>query len=149
MMTQSKQLIAEIRSIRDEYFHEVGEGKRRAWPRAIKERVLKLCDLGEFRTKDIARLTSISAEVIGQWRYLAKKELQQGSAFHSLPVVAGVGTRSMAQSPTLTEPATVTVPDFIKHGIRVTTQDGYVIEGLTADSTVLVMQGLRGVSGVF
>lgn len=149
-MTQSKQLITEIRSIRDEYLQEVGEGKRRAWPRAIKERVLKLCELGDFRVKDIARLTKISYEVINQWKYLAKKDRDESSGFHSLPVVASVGAPPVApRSIAITEPATVTVPDFVKYGIRVTTPDGYVIEGLTADSTVLVMQGLRGVRGVF
>jgi transposase-like protein len=145
-MTESRQLINEIESIREDYFLEVGEGKRRAWPKAIKERILKLCELGEFSTKDIARLTKVSYEVISQWKYLAKKAREKSSPFHSLPVISSL---NQSQPPAITKAATVTATDFIKTGIKVATPDGYVVEGLTPEAAVLVIRGLKGARDVF
>jgi len=135
-MRISEELISEIRQIREQYVREVGQG-RRVWPRAIRERVLRLIDLGELRLKQIAESSGVPYETVCQWKHQRERKTRAG--FHSVPVVA-------APESAITNASTVTASDFVisKAIIEVQTPEGYVIRGLTADSVVLVIRHLKG-----
>ena len=63
MNNEAKNLVEEIKQIRAQYEAEVGVDKRRAWPKAIKVRVLRLCEL--TRTfKEAGELVGISPDSI-------------------------------------------------------------------------------------
>ena len=118
MDERAKILINEILQIKSQYAREVGPGGRKVWPRAIKDRICELSNLG-MTIKSIAEMTGISAETLYVWRAVARK-----SGFKSLAVV---NKKSAI--------ATVTVA----------TPNGFVIEGLPAGLTIdfLLKIGVR------
>ena len=104
MDQESKQLISEVKDLMRQYQAEVGEGGRKAWPKSIKERVLRLCEKG-MPSGEVSRLTGVPYHSTLPWRRKAgllkkspaKKEKKSG--FHTLTVTE--------QAP----PNTVTVVD--------------------------------------
>ncbi len=65
-------LFEEIKQIHAQYVDEVGPGDRKAWPRAIKSRVLEL-DRMINSTKRTAEVCGLSVDTIYQWRAEVKK----------------------------------------------------------------------------
>jgi hypothetical protein len=99
-MDEIESLLSEINQMREQYVAGVGEGRRK-WPRSIKERILKLIDLG-LRMRQIAERAGIPYETVCQWKY---QRDQKPEAFHSLPVVV-----KRKQKPSITNAGTVTAP---------------------------------------
>jgi hypothetical protein len=137
-MTKSRHLISEIQSIRSQYVAEVGEGRRRAWPKAIRGRVLELVDLGELKLRDIANTAGVPYETVCQWKHQRAKQMGGGN-FHQLPVV-----QTQRLKPAITNAATVTATNFKLAGLTIQTPDGFMVHGLDASSVVLILSGLRG-----
>ena len=71
MNSEIKILADEIRHIRAQYEAEVGANRRRVWPRAIKDRVMKLCEL-VGSVKEAAELVGISTDSVYAWRSNSK-----------------------------------------------------------------------------
>jgi hypothetical protein len=137
-MEEIELLISEVVQMREQYVDEVGGGRRK-WPRSIKERVLKLVDLG-LRLRQISEQTGVPYETVCQWKY---QRGQKSEAFHQLPVVA---TRPRAA--TITNAGTVTAPaNEIMNSekpISIRTPDGYWIKTWSPESAALVLRLLRG-----
>lgn len=53
MTDPAEQIINEIIQMREQYLAEVGEDRRRAWPKSIRERIISL-DAMEIPRKEIA-----------------------------------------------------------------------------------------------
>ena len=64
MTEQSENLIQEIIQVREQYFAEVGEDKRRAWPKSIRDRMLELCNQ-KYNRKELAERTGIPEAFFG------------------------------------------------------------------------------------
>ena len=94
-MNQAEILINEISQLREQYFAEVGVG-RRIWPRSIKERVERLEALGT-KYKTISQQTGIGYDTLLQWRY--KKNQSDKKNFHEVAV-----TKDLVKVGTMTEP---------------------------------------------
>ena len=125
MKSEIKNLIEEIRQIREQYEAEVGTQKRRAWPRAIKERVLRLCDFTSTY-KEAAELSGISVDSIYVWRAMARQSgFKQLSVVHKKPKSLTVTDTDLGRA-NLSGSVTVTV----------TTPKGFLIEGLPPDSVI-------------
>ena len=58
-LEEFEKVITEIQSLRQQWESEVGRG-RRAWPKAIKLRILELVFRGDFSVKDISNKTGVS-----------------------------------------------------------------------------------------
>lgn len=133
-MKKAETLIEEIKHITSQYRVEVGS-RRKPWPNSIITRVQELMSLG-FKIKKISDMTGIPYYSILNWRHRGQvKRLDK--KFHSL-----------ALKPTNTfESRTATVPAsrFNETAtVTVTTPDGYqiTIEGL--ESTLKLLEMLRG-----
>jgi hypothetical protein len=124
MENQIQILIEEIKQIRAQYVAEVGPGGGKAWPRAIKNRVLELDRLLNS-TKRRAEVCGISVDTVYQWRSEAKKEnFKQLSVVNKKSVtVTDTKSQKLAQISEGSKFITVTV----------TTPKGFKVEGLTAD----------------
>ncbi len=131
MNSEIKILANEIRQIRAQYEAEVGANRRRVWPRAIKDRVMKLCEL-VGSVKGAAELVGISTDSVYAWRSKSKAE-----GFKQLTIAK---SRSVSVTDTDARPiqgaAVVTV--------TVTTPDGYLIEGLPAAMVIDVLTACGG-----
>jgi hypothetical protein len=132
MTDPAEQIINEIIQMREQYLAEVGEDRRRAWPKSIRERIISL-DAMEIPRKEIARLTGVPYETIAQWRHYQKKLARR--RFHALSV-----------SP---RNATVTVASQDENSnsnvsVTVTSPTGYRVEG-PVDVVVRVLKALGGV----
>ncbi|MCC6276277.1 MAG: hypothetical protein IT289_00020 [Oligoflexia bacterium] len=126
MTDQAAQIISEVNQMREQYLSEVGEDRRRAWPKSIRERILHL-DAMEMNRKEIARLTGVPYETIMQWRYYQKKMTQ----FHALEVRKNATVTVASRNSGPEENATVTV----------TSPSGYRVEGVP-DAVIRVLKGL-------
>jgi transposase-like protein len=128
-MDESSKLIEEIRQIKVQYRAEVN-GVRKQWPRAIKTRIIQLCESG-LRSQEIADKTGISFHTVSAWKSKHKnKEL-----FHQLPVVLG-NTKKPVSKKSATVTVTKTGESILSTKsvtVTVTTPGGYKIEGLTAE----------------
>lgn len=134
MLDEASQLIDEISQIRKQYVDEVGSG-RRVWPRSIKERMTKLDKLG-LPSKAIAERTGIPYATILLWRHRRPKAPSR-AAFHEVTVETKL--------PAISKSVAVSVPKFEMpkiQGVRLTTPDGFVIDGLDATGILSVMSGL-------
>jgi hypothetical protein len=140
-MEEIESLLSEINQMREQYVAEVGGGRRK-WPRSIKERVLKLIDLG-LRLRQIAERTGVPYETVCQWKY---QRDHKPEAFHSLPVVV-----ERKQKPSITNAGTVTAPanqiTQNEKPISIRTPDGYWIRAWSPEAAVLVIRSLRGGGG--
>jgi hypothetical protein len=132
MLEEASRLIDEVRQIKAQYMDEVGAG-RRVWPRSIKERMFKLDKLG-LPAKAVSDRTGIPYCTILLWRHRGKKQ-SKSSAFHELSVETKL--------PAISKTRAVTVPRFEmpkgSGSLRLTTPDGFVIEGLDATGIVAVV----------
>lgn len=131
MTDQAIKIISEVNQMREQYFAEVGEDRRRAWPKSIRERILALDQL-KIARKEISRLTGVPYETIMQWRYYQNK-LERG--FHAIAVAPPKNAPvTVASSPNQKVPSNVTV--------TVTTPSGYRVEGMVSD-VLRVLKGLK------
>ena len=130
-MSEVEQLIEEIQQITAQYKREV-DGQRKQWPRAIKERVLRLKNLG-MKFKEIESRTGVSYHTIASWSAPKK--------FHQLPVVLErktrneVATVAVAKNPEVAHKKIVTV--------MVTTPDGFVVKLQSIRHTIDLLKGLK------
>ncbi len=129
-------LVEEINQIRAQYVNEVGPGGGKAWPKAIKARVLELDQLVKS-TKQTAELSGLAVDTLYQWRSEAKKEkFKQISVVNNKSVtVTDTNPRSRSVIPENQRSVTVTV----------TTPKGFVIEGLPSELALdfLIKMGAR------
>lgn len=117
MKSEIKNLVEEIKQIREQYEAEVGVRRRRAWPRAIKERVVRLCEL-TGSIKDAAELADISKDSVYAWRSKSKVR-----AFNQLDVVE-------KRPVTVTDTSRQFLDQLPSVTVTVTTPRGFLIEGL-------------------
>lgn len=137
-MDEIEALFSEIVQMRVQYVAEVGSGRRK-WPRSIRERVLRLVDLG-LRMKQIAARSGVPYETVCQWKY---QRDHRPDVFHALPVVAASPHKKVITNVgTVTAPANKIVASETPVAVR--TPDGYWIKALSAESAVLVIRSLRG-----
>lgn len=138
-MESSESLISEIVQIREQWAAEVGGGSRRQWPRAIRERALRLVDSG-LRMRKIAERSGVPYETICQWKYQRDQKLKR---FHQLPVITDEKTAiTNAGTVTVTVPANESKPN--ERAIVVRTPDGFAVRVWTEQSAALVITSLRG-----
>lgn len=135
-MLDAESLISEVIQIREQWAAEVGRG-RRMWPRAIRERALKLFD-GGLRLRQIAERTGVPYETICSWKYLRD---QKSKAFHELPVSESPRVPAIANAGAVTLTANEIKPN--ERPIAIRTPDGYVIRVWTESSAALVILSLR------
>lgn len=124
------QIFDEIRQIRTQYESEVGRA-RKAWPKSIRERVVRLSRLG-LRYKKIAERSGISANTIYTWMPRQEKHSKGELTLISLPVSVpepqGRHTKKLRHEKTPT--VTVKIGDQIK------------ITGLRASEVLRLLRGL-------
>lgn len=138
--TQAENLMSEIRELHRQYVVEVGTG-RRVWPKAIKDRVQQLDEIG-ISAKSISKQTGVGYDTILQWRFKRKKKNQ----FHQLSVSATT-SKEIAKVDTVTVTKDeITSPDkILKSGtLTVTTPSGYRIESSCVESVVRLLETLKG-----
>lgn len=148
MVKHAEQLINEIKQIKTQYVAEVGKG-RRVWPRSIKERVARLDEMG-IPAKSVATESGIPYETIILWRYNRRHKSETG-AFHEVTVARSNSVPAVRAAKRLAAPksdgksrisksGTVTATDYempstslaTGAGLKMTTPNGFVIEGLDA-----------------
>jgi transposase-like protein len=147
MVEEAKVLIDEIQQLRTQYVAEVGRG-RRVWPRSIKERIIRLDQLG-LPAKIIADRTGVPNETIASWRHKVRHGLNKN--FHVVTVQPEASaTRSF---PELSKSVAVTVPEDkipsppstvfgSKALIVVTTPKGIRIEAAEPKAIIDILSGL-------
>ncbi len=124
MTERSENLIQEIIQIREQYFAEVGEDKRRAWPKSIRDRMLELCSQ-KYNRKELAKRTGIPYETIMQWLYVQRHATKMFQPVHIQDdVTVTPNSPPMPIKTELNSTVTVTFPD----GCRVEGSPGAVIE---------------------
>jgi hypothetical protein len=156
MVDEVAQLISEIIQIKSQYVAEVGRG-RRVWPKSIKERIARLDEIG-IAPKVIAARTTIPYDTIVLWRYNRRHGVNARikTGFHQLKVT---GTKAeparLSAGSTILESVTVTVPEIkiseappprSTAGLRLTTPNGFVIDGLNDTSLVGLLRSLSSAS---
>lgn len=152
MFEEARVLIDEVRQLKAQYVAEVGQG-RRVWPRSIKERIIKLDQLG-LPAKIIADRTGVPNETIASWRHKVRHGLSKN--FHVLTVQ----TASPPQTfPVLSESVAVTVPEnkisSVSAGdvpsvtpIVVQTPKGLRIESVDPKAIIEILNGLSKNGGI-
>ncbi len=118
MVEEASRLIDEIKQIREQYVSEVG--KRRTWPRSIKERMAKLEALG-LKAGAIAKRTSVPYQTILVWRYQERKR------FHQVQIAPG---KSISKSSSLSAQEIKMPTQSEKTSLRLVVPGGFVVEGL-------------------
>ena len=131
-------IVVEIQSLRVQWEAEVGQG-RRAWPKAIKERVLGLTLNSGKGAREISALTGISYETINQWKHQFKKGAMKAPGFHQLVVESS----NKSATVTVAEPPPMQ-PLQSTGKIRVKTPKGYVFEGLSYGEFLELIKSLGG-----
>jgi len=136
MLDEASRLIDEICQIRKQYVDEVGSG-RRVWPRSIKDRMTKLDKLG-LPSKAVAERTGVPYGTILLWRHRHRRPKGAvESPFHEVTVETKL--------PAISKSVAVTVPKFEMpkvQDLRLTTPEGFVIEGLDASGILSMMAAL-------
>lgn len=155
MVDEAEKLISEIVQIKNQYIVEVGRG-RKAWPKAIKERVARLDEIG-IAPKVVAARTSIPYDTIVLWRYNRRHgvnaRLKKG--FHELKLTgaeaSAVEGGGILESVTVTVPETKIplVPSPPSLGLRLTTPGGFIIEGLDETAASRLIGVLSRSGGVY
>jgi transposase-like protein len=136
-LEEFEKVITEIQSLRQQWESEVGRG-RRAWPKAIKLRILELVFRGDFSVKDISNKTGVSYETINLWKHKAKKKNLEIPGFHQLAV------ESCNKSATVTVAESVMQPFQSSGRINVKTPKGYIFEGLSSLELAELIKCLGG-----
>jgi hypothetical protein len=123
------QIFDEIRQLRVQYESEVGRA-RKAWPKSIRERVLRLAMAG-IRYKVIAERSGISGNTIYSWTTRqgedSRAKLPSPSSFIELPVAAANPIQRRYRKGVHEKSTTVTV----KIGDRIEVSGLLVSEALT------------------
>lgn len=135
-MNETEKLFDEILQIRSQYKAEV-DGTHKQWPKAIRERAMRLQELGVSR-KNLSQRSGISYHTLAYWS-MARK---QSAGFHPLAVKPPL-------LPTEGEAATtVTRHKNADHRkvfatVTVTTPDGSHFRFASARDALLVLKGLK------
>lgn len=144
-MNRRGELIEEIRQITSQYKDEV-PGKRRAWPKAIKDRVRELNEIG-MSMSAIGRELGLSYYTLHKWR---KSKKRLSGEFHQLPMVVDrEAARLVPQVRTAKKTATVAVTGAkakskpTNQTVTVTTPEGFRIEGISLSELRMVMESVR------
>ena len=162
MVEHAKQLIHEIQQIKTQSVAEVGKG-RRVWPRSIKERTEQLDKMG-VPVKAVAAETGIPYETLILWRYSRRRAAAERAEFdtntskvkfHELKVspkegLSQVVGRASSVSKSISQSGSVTVPGFEMPrqlpapagGLRLTTPNGFIVEGLEATTAAWLIGAL-------
>lgn len=142
-MGDAEKLVDEILQIRSQYKAEV-DGEHKQWPKAIRERAMRLQGLGMSR-KTLSRLTGISYHTLAYWAGTQKRD------FHQLAVSPTPEAMSAAEAD-----ATVTVAKLqnvdrrnVFATVTVTMPDGSHFRFASARDALLVLKGLRRGSSCF
>jgi hypothetical protein len=88
MKKRAKELLLEIRHLKEQYEAEVGQGHK-AWPKSIKERVIDLSQMG-IGPGELAKLTGINYHTTLDWRRqfgLVRSGKKHDKSFHALVVL--------------------------------------------------------------
>ena len=121
-MEERQQLLQEIIEISAQYRSEV-PGRRKTWPKAIRQRVLSLKDLG-LSFKAISDQTGIPYYTVLNWRSQAGKFKQVATVTVPTPILKSLPTSVAAK-------------------VTVTTPQGYRIEGLGLSDLILFLEKLK------
>jgi hypothetical protein len=123
-MNERQQILEEIRQITEQFRVEV-PGRRKTWPKAVKQRVMDLKNLG-LSLKAISDQTGIPYFTVLTWssHHGRFKQLSTVTVPISVPVQAKNKTDILSDNA-----ATVTV----------TTPQGYRIEGINLDQLVVLL----------
>lgn len=141
-MESAEKIIEEIRQIKAQYKAEVNGG-RKQWPRAIKSRIMNLCELG-FRPRSIADQTGVSYHTISVWR---AQQYRKGK-FHQLPVFVestNKMTRKKFASVTVTKKSNSLEANAKVVTVTVTTPEGFVLKTESVESAVQIVLHLKRV----
>lgn len=133
-------VIEEIRQIKIQYKAEV-TGHGRAWPKAIKSRVMRLSDMG-MRVPDIAEKTGISFHTISAWKTAHMKR----STFHQLPVVVDSPVKAKRKSSVAiaaTEHQRRIESNNNAVTVTVTTPEGYLVRLESIEAAAAMILQLR------
>lgn len=115
MLEREEVLIREICQIREQYQAEVGS-RRKPWPKAIRDRILELDELGVSR-KSIVADTGVPYHTILNWRYQSRRR-----GFKELSI-SKVGTMTVPKVDILNcATVTVTTPKGIR--VEITGEQG-------------------------
>lgn len=152
-MEEVERVLFEIVQMKARYATEI-RGRRKEWPRSIKERVLMLLAAG-IKLRHISRRTLIPYETMVLWRRERQRtalvELVRSvpPEFAEVTVTEEVATVVENQvTVAATVPSKVlTVTESEDSSITVTTPDGYTIRLKSAEEAVVFVRGLRSQGG--
>ena len=130
-MMEVEQIFSEIRQMQDQYRAEV-TGKRKTWPKSIRERVIKLSVLG-IRTQVIVKETGISLNTIYSWVSRGSRKAEKSLSPSFVPVTIKSQDPNPQAFCTETH-ASPTVTVVVNSRIR--------IEGYPADQVLVLLTGL-------
>jgi hypothetical protein len=142
-MNRRNELLEEILQITSQYKDEV-PGKRKAWPKAIKERVRELNELG-MNVKAICERAGLPYYTVLSWRPPKRRVTRSHGEFKQVPIV--INPRQLPapivdENRTPKKTATVAV-EPPRQTVTVTTPLGFRIEGLELAQVRAVIEGLR------
>lgn len=117
---EQKNIISEIIQMREQYLNEVGIGKRRAWPKSIKTRIVSLFTQ-KLNRRYLAQATGIPYDTIREWAM----EHRDQPMFQSVPIssdycIVPPPSVDGSQSP---------IKSTVSGTVTVTTPDGYQVQG--------------------
>jgi uncharacterized HAD superfamily protein len=130
-------LIDEIQQIKAQFEAEV-TGKRKQWPKAIKDRVLALL-ASEMKLQAVAKRTGISHHTIAYWCSQEREPFQEVSVVEAPPKALTV-TKKPVTVTVSEKPATVKKS---KAPLKIKTPDGFLIEARDAKDALKILRGLR------
>ena len=126
-MEETQQLVSEVQQIIHQYKSEV-TGKRKQWPRAVKERVKKLWEHGMSSHK-ISQLVDIPYVTLNSWEKTLKGQFKPVKVKSAEPVNPDLTAKALTARPSTAEPLTVKTPN------------GFEIKGLSFNQVQELIQG--------
>ncbi|MBK7889878.1 MAG: hypothetical protein IPJ84_08355 [Bdellovibrionales bacterium] len=135
-MNETEKLFDEILQIRSQYKAEV-DGTHKQWPKAIRERAMRLQGLGVSR-KALSQRTGISYHTLAYWS-MARK---QSAGFHQLAVGPSLLPTADAATATVTKHQNADRRKVFAT-VTVTTPDGSHFRFASARDALLVLKGLK------
>lgn len=111
-----EQLFSEIRQIIEQYKAEV-HGRRQAWPKSVRDRVVSLSKLG-MKNQVIARETGLSMNTVYSWLTRSEAVVSAAPSPSFIPVTVKAPTEA-AKLPCIETRANLTVTVVINSRIRI------------------------------
>ena len=136
MQKQSIQILNELVELCGQYKVEI-PGRRRAWPKSIKERIFNLQALG-VKPSEITKRTGISKQTIYVWNSQQKKK---GENFLPVKIVSESPTVTVRENPNECHEGAI-VRDA-RPTVTVITPSGFRIEGLNKHDLILFLNEFR------